>query len=301
MTVGSPADRPLKVSDELVSALVSEQFPDLAHLDVGRHHTLEDHVSVRLGDEYGAIFPTVPGLDEYFARVTDLLAPKTPNWNFPWSGPIRTGRPSQGFPYHWVIVPWITASTAAFVPLRPEEAPVLGAALRELHVDAPLTAPTSPYTSRSLSNLSDEWAALVEWVVTEEAPEERIFDPVLAQQIWDTALATSSYPRYTWTHGNLEPRAVLSDQGHLAGLLLWHCYGAGNPEVDLGAAAILFHTDERADIFAAYGRLSSDSLARIEAFEVLAALRYIKGGDPFRARLAWERLIELGLVTAPWQ
>src|SRR5690606_8624278 len=99
-------------------------------------YALEDHVSVRIGDDFGAIFPTIPGQDEAFRRTAELIAPLSSKWTFPWSGPIETGKPGHGFPYHWVIVKWITASTAGFVPLHSDSAPILGDALRQLHTKA---------------------------------------------------------------------------------------------------------------------------------------------------------------------
>ena len=105
-------DTRITITDELVTSLVEEQFPDLAALDVGRHYRLADHTVVRLGDEYGLHLPTVPGLDAYYERSARLVAPFLKKWTFPYAAPLRTGTPSAGYPYHFELTGWITASTA---------------------------------------------------------------------------------------------------------------------------------------------------------------------------------------------
>jgi aminoglycoside phosphotransferase (APT) family kinase protein len=291
-----PGDRPFEITDELVTALIQDQFPDLAHLDIGRHYTLEDHTSVRVGDEYGAIFPTVPNWDINYARNADFIKPLLPLWDFPWSAPLRTGEPGHGYPYHWVISKWISASTAGFVPLRPEAAAPLGDALRQIHQAAPADAPASPTTDVTIEGLTPEWHTLLESVAAIPAPEHRLLDTAAATALWASGAHEDAHPRRTWTHGNLEPHAIMSNQGQFAGIVLWHTFGVGNPAVDLGAACIVIPTDARATMLKAYGKVNAHMLAAIQSYELLAALRYIEGDNPFLSRLAWERLIELGVA-----
>src|SRR5690554_213388 len=123
-----------ELSDATMRALIDEQFPWLASRELGRRYTLEDHLAIRIGDDYGAIFPRFERFDELYARAADVLRPHTGDWTFPSSYPIATGVPGHGFPYHWVVVEWISASTAGFVPLRRESAGPLGEAIRQIHM-----------------------------------------------------------------------------------------------------------------------------------------------------------------------
>lgn len=291
-----PHDTPFVITDELVVALIQEQFPDLAHYEIGRHYALEDHTTVRIGDDYGAKFPTVPDWDQSYARNATLMRPLLPLWNFPHSAPLRTGVPGHGYPYHWVISRWTSASNAGIVPLRSEAATPLGEALRRIHQPAPADAPASPTTDVTIAQLTPEWEAFVAEVATMEGPGRRVLNTAVANALWKQGAKADINPRRTWTHGHVEPRAVMSDQGRFAGIVMWHTFGAGNPKVDLAAACILMPTEARATLLKAYGRVNSRMLAAIQAYELLAALRYINAGDPFQARLAWERLIELGVV-----
>ncbi|MEX0913671.1 MAG: phosphotransferase [Demequina sp.] len=284
------------ITDELVASLVATQFPDLAGLDVGRHFALEDHVAVRVGDHHGVVFPTDARLDTYFARAAAILAPHTPHWTFPWSGPVRTGQPALGFPYHWVVIPWISASTAAYVPLKPAVAPELGRALGEVHVTAPPDAPTSCEGAQALTHMHDDWGVLLDSaaLTTDRTGHHLDVDGVRAR--WDNGLSAGPSPHWTWIHGNVEPRSVMSDQGNFAAVILWHCFGAGNPEYDLACVSLLFPTQAHEDLYRGYGDLDSSSRARIQAMSLFVALRHINGTDPYRARHAWQRLVEWGLA-----
>lgn len=296
-TAGHP--EPVEVTDELVTSLIASQFPDLARFEVGRHYALENHVSVRWGDDYGAVLPTVGDRDHFYARAEGLIAPLRRHWTFPWSGPIRTGVPGASFPYHWVIVPWISASVAAYVPLNSAVAPELGEALRQIHTKAPAGAPAAGPSFDALGELQDEWEALLTASADIEDPEGRVIDNAVANALWDNGVRATGPTRRTWIHGNLEPRAVLSDQGRFAGLLLWHLFGAGNPAYDLASIALLIPTEARAEMYRGYGALTPAERERIQALELLLALRYVGGTDPFRTRLAWHRLIELGIAVQP--
>lgn len=298
MSLSAPEPAQLEIPDELVAALVFEQFPMLAGRDIGRRYRSNDHISVRVGDDYGVILPTLPGLDHLYARVTDLLRPLRPRWRFPMSAPTATGVPGHGYPYHWVLVPWVSASTAAFVPLHEESSVLLGSAIHEIHARAPANAPESPITSVSLASLIPEWRELMTAIGAAEAPENRMLDTTRAEAIFARAAATAVDVAPTWTHGNIEPRSILSDRGRFAGILLWHQFGAGDPAADLGYAANLVPATQRDGMLRAYGRVSRETALRAQGWQLIGALRLISLGDPFLVRMAWERLIEFDVVTA---
>ena len=41
--------------------------------DIGRRYTMHDHVTVRIGDDYGVLMPTIEGQDHLYERVAGLL------------------------------------------------------------------------------------------------------------------------------------------------------------------------------------------------------------------------------------
>lgn len=279
-----------------MATLVFDQFPTLVGRDIGRRYRAQDHISVRVGDDYGVILPTVAGQDDLYARAAALLKPLLPRWRFPVSAPIATGRPAHGYPFHWVLVPWVSASTAALVPLHEESPVLLGSALHEIHAKAPPGAPPCPTTSVSLASLASEWQHLLASVAAEEAPENRILDVARADAMFARAVATAVDVPPTWTHGTLNPRTILSDRGRFAGILVWHRFGYGDPAADLGCATNLVAGNQSEPMLRAYGRISKATAVRAQGWQLLDALRLIQMDDPYLARMAWERLIELDVA-----
>ncbi len=291
-------DVPLYVSDETVRKLVDEQFPELAGRELGRRYTIEDQFTMRIGDDFGANFPRLPGHDDLYARAAELIAPVADQWSFPTSHPIATGVPGHGFPYHWSLVQWTSASTAALVPLTAESALPFGAAVREIHSSSPADAPLNPRTGSPLAQLRDNFESLLSRAGDHATPERRELDLDHAREVFEKGAGASDTVELTWTHGRLEPRAVLSDQGVFSGILLWHNFGAGDPAADLGSALNLLACDLQSAFWEGYGEIADAVVARVRASQVLTALRHTQIDNPYLMRMAWERLTELGLAEA---
>ncbi|MFN3867117.1 MAG: phosphotransferase [Demequina sp.] len=291
-----PDADPIHVSDEAVRKLVDEQFPDLAGRELGRRYTLEDQYAMRIGDDYGAIFPRIAEADEFYERSAALIAGPASAWTFPSSHPIATGLPGHGFPYHWTLVPWVTASTAGFVPLDGESARPFGQALREVHVASPSGAPLNPRTGMGLPALREEFESLLDVAARRGALDGHILHLEAIRTLFARGVEASGEVKFTWTHGRLEPRAVLSDQGQFAGILMWYYFGAGDPAADLGYGANLLSRDMHANYWAGYGTIDAALGARADAYQVYATLRYLELEDPFLIRMAWDRLNELELA-----
>lgn len=291
-----PSTEPLYIPDETLRLLIDEQFPNLADQELGRRYTLEDHFSVRIGDDYGALFPRYGDRDELYERVADLIRPQAAHWTFPASYPIAKGVPGHGYPYHWNLVEWESASTAGFVPLHADSAAPLGRAVREIHEVAPIGAPTNRRTSVSLPRLQPAFEEFLHHAAITGAPEQREIDADATRALFERGASAPMDVQPTWTHGRLEPRAVLSDRGKFVGILLWHNFGVGDPAADLGYAANLLPREDRDALLDGYGEVSRATLARIESFQVFAALRHLRVDDPFVTRMSWERLIELDLA-----
>src|SRR5690606_6692693 len=143
--------------------------------------------------------------------------------------PIATGMPGHGFPYHWTLVRWTSASTAGLVPLGADSARPLGAALREIHTPSPPGAPLNPRAGISLAELREDFESLLASARETDSSERRELDVAGVRATFEAGVSASDDVRSTWTHGRLEPRAILSDQGAFAGILLWHNFGAGDP------------------------------------------------------------------------
>ena len=62
--------------------MVFDQFPALAGREIGRRYPMQDHLTVRIGDDYGVLMPIIPDQDHLYARVGDLLGPAAPDVDF---------------------------------------------------------------------------------------------------------------------------------------------------------------------------------------------------------------------------
>jgi len=283
------------ITDDLVKGLLTSHHPDLADLEIGRHYTRQEHVTVRVGDDWGVRLPLRVELDPYYARVLGIIRQFRHTWDFPFSGPIRVGLPCEAFPYHWEVTNWITASNASLVPLLDRAGTDLGGALRQIHSPALKNAPANPRTMPPLANLSNAFARLLARVQGNRPAGVHIKRSVLVK-VWNAGLEADRDMADTWTHGRLEPRAVLSDQGKMAGLLMWEFLGAGDPAADLGRASTLFRPEAQEQMFAAYGSLSSHSRSRLAAHQAIGLLLFVSLEDHALVRAASNRLVDYGFA-----
>jgi aminoglycoside phosphotransferase (APT) family kinase protein len=288
---------PHSVSDEYIKEIVADLFPQTAGREIGRRHTLEDLIAVRIGDDFGVILPLLPDHDHLFQRSAELIKPHLNEWSIPHSAPIASGKPSHGYPYHWILVPWVTASTAGLVPLHRESAVKLGSVLREIHTLAPSHAPSNPRTSLPLSARSKAWRKRLLSAAEHGAPENYEFDLEKANALWNKGARAPMDTPKAWTHGRIEPRSIQSDRGRFTGILMWHNFGAGDPAADLGCAFNLMSLEDKDTILSGYGPITPATADRAVAYQLYAALRFVEIGDPYLDRTAWERLIELEIVT----
>ena len=102
------------ISADLVRRLLAAQYPDLADLPVVFMANGWDNAMFRLGDGLVVRMPRRQlgaRILVHEQRWLPVLAPRLP---LPIPAPVRTGRPGEGYPWPWSVVP--------FLPRRPAEA-----------------------------------------------------------------------------------------------------------------------------------------------------------------------------------
>ena len=136
------------VTPALVRSLLSDQRPDLADRDISLLAHGWDNETFRVGDDLVARMPRrdmAAGLVENEARWLPLLASRL---TVPVSAPSFLGEPGHGYPWRWVLVPWIPGESAALSEIDHDHVAVaLAEFLRCLHVPAPAehdVGPTAP-------------------------------------------------------------------------------------------------------------------------------------------------------------
>ncbi len=286
-------DRRLAVSDALASSLVRTQFPHLAELEVGRRLTFDDHVTIRFGERLCANFPTTRDLDALVEQSGRWSPSAARDWGFLAGVPLLTGEPTDDYPVHWEIAPWLPGSNATIVELAPGAGPDLGRALRQVHRPAPPDAPRHPSASKPLSTLQGRWDAARSALADEGGPGAVALNYRAFDSIWAAGVAARSATKPHWIHGNLDPRYIVSDQGRFGGICTWFMFSAGDPAADIGAACVTLPVGAEDTFLEGYGEVDEASMDRVRAFRLLICAEYATSPNPFLHRLGWARLEEL--------
>ncbi|MDM7892619.1 aminoglycoside phosphotransferase family protein [Curtobacterium caseinilyticum] len=231
--MGTPAAE-FPVDVDLVAALLRDQHPDLADLELRVVAAGWDNVVVRAGDDLAVRLPRrsaaavlveheqrwLPGIA---ARVADVV---------PVSAPVRTGRPALGYPWAWSVVRWLPGRPAG--EQHPQGAGVatdLAAFVARLHVPAPVDAPVNPVRAVPLATRSD---AVLTRLAATDVPRA-----VELVALWRTAADAPTHAGPpVWVHGDLHPFNLLvqaspTGDRRLPAVIDFGDVTAGDPAVDL--------------------------------------------------------------------
>jgi aminoglycoside phosphotransferase (APT) family kinase protein len=259
----------LRWGQDLVRALLREQHPDLAELELRDVSGGWDNQQWRLGEELAVRLPRTeraPALLQVERTWLPVLAEGLP---LPTPTPVRAGAPSDLFEHTWTIARWVEGEPADHAPItRAEAAEVLAGFLAALHREAPADAPVNPSRGIPLACLEgvDGWFD----VIAGHA------DAGAARNVWEQALAAPAWKGpAVWLHGDLHPANVVVRDGMLAGVIDFGELCGGDPATDLSAAWILLPAGAARRFFAAYERADEATVARARGWAVLRALNLI--------------------------
>ncbi|MEO6700326.1 MAG: aminoglycoside phosphotransferase family protein [Jatrophihabitantaceae bacterium] len=257
---------------DLVRALLRDQHPDLADLELQEVNGGWDNQLWRLGPDLAVRLPRTeraPGLQVTEQTWLPMLAERLP---LPTSTPVRVGKPSVLFEHTWTIVRWVEGEPADRALITGfESADILAGFLRALHQPAPVDAPSSESRGIPLEQLQgfDGWVDVIA-----DHP-----DVGTAREVWQAAIAAPAWQDApVWLHGDLHPANVISRDGLLAGVIDFGDMCAGDPATDLSAAWILLPAGAAGRFFDGYGQADGASIVRARGWAVLRALGLIEVG-----------------------
>lgn len=273
----------VEITDDLARSLLAAQHPDLAGLPLQRAANGWDNVVYQLGDDLALRLPRRNAAHQLLlheVRWLPFLAPRLP-LHIP--AVLRRGRPADGYPYHWAVVPWFDGvSAASRTPAeRDAYAGELGRFLRALHVPAPADAPRNPVRGVALATRSSAFAErLASTVLPVEGPWQELFQAGLD--------APPHQGPPLWLHGDPHPHnLVLAHGGGPARIAAVADFGditAGDPASDLAVSWLHFTAAGR-EAFRAELRHDDDTWARARGWAVHYALlmALLPEGDPLHA------------------
>jgi len=230
--MGTPAAE-FPVDVDLVAALLRDQHPDLADLELRVVAAGWDNVVVRAGDDLAVRLPrrsAAAVLVEHEQRWLPAIAARVADV-VPVPAPLRTGRPALGYPWAWSVVRWLPGRPAGEHPQGAGVAADLAAFVARLHVPAPVDAPVNPVRAVPLATRSD---AVLTRLAATDVPRA-----VELAALWRTAAGAPTHAGPpVWVHGDLHPFNLLVQESpagdrRLSAVIDFGDVTAGDPAVDL--------------------------------------------------------------------
>ncbi|KQV72094.1 hypothetical protein ASC64_20990 [Nocardioides sp. Root122] len=281
------------IDDETVRRLVDAQLPEWAGLPLRRlPPTGTDNQLFRLGDDLLLRLPRIDWAADSAVQEHEWLPRLAPHLPVPIPAPVALGRPGEGYPWHWTVVPWIEGDNPTPSTFDPAEWAVsLGTFVRACRDVPGMGGPVKTEGRGAPLPSLDAWVQ--EWTARAD-PAEVSRDAVLA--VWADALAAPAYDgEARWFHGDLHEGNLLVRDGRLAAVIDWGAAGRGDPAIELNAMWG-YLPGSAADLYRATVGLDEAAYRRARGFALapsISASTYYRETAPEIARGALETVRRL--------
>ncbi len=298
-------DAEIAIDEQLVGALLAEQFPEL---DASSARLLGEgwDNSVWVVEEMWAFrFPrrevAIPGVERELT-VLHLIAPLV---SVPIPVPQFVGRPSRLFPWPFFGAPLLPGREPVEAGVADDDRTTLGAelgrVLRDLHapacratVDPDDALPVDP---NRRTDMQTRVQVARDWITDLEGLGWH--PPASLEALFQSALELPPASADVLVHGDLHVRHLLVDDGALSGVIDWGDVCRADPSVDLMLVWSFLPQAGREAFLHEYGPVDDDRALRAQALAVsLCAALAAYGRREGHARLEQECLagIERALV-----
>lgn len=233
---GKPAAE-IEIDEALIRRLLAEQHPDLAGLPLKHLDSGWDNVIYRLGSDYTVRVPRREVAAQLLVNEQTWLPALAPELPLPIPAPVRTGSPTEYYPWHWSVLPWFDGECADLTPPDDREAERFAGFLLALHQPTPADAPHNPVRGVPIrvreANHRQRLARVRE--------KTELITPGMLE-LWDAALAAPEAGGSRWLHGDLHAQNVLVQDGRIAAVIDWGDITAGDVATDLAGIWALFES-----------------------------------------------------------
>ncbi|MFU8852812.1 aminoglycoside phosphotransferase family protein [Micromonospora sp. SL1-18] len=240
-----PLPQRIAVDAELVRRLVTDQFPQWAHLPVQPvANGGWDNWTFHLGSGMSVRLPSAAEYALAVDKEHRWLPELAPRLSLPIPVPLAKGEPGEGYPYSWSIYSWLDGEPASADRIADPGRFALDlaeflAALQSVDTtDGPLPGQHNWYRGGTLRTYDGEAQRAL------TALDGHV-DVDLAREIWKNALDASWDGAQTWFHGDVAQGNLLLNDGELAAVIDFGTCGVGDPACDLAIAWTLLTADGR--------------------------------------------------------
>lgn len=290
------------ISPDTVRALLADQHPDLAELELGERFDGWDMAMYRLGNDLAVRLPRVEAAVASLISEMRFVPRLSGDWDFPFPHVVRSGLPGEGFPWPWAIVTWVPSTTADRVPLGAEAGPRIGRAIARIHQRADADAPFNKEQSLEFADRQADFDWAREQLAGVRGPGGERLDWGRVDELWAAALASPETGERVWSHADMHGSNVLSADGDFAGIIDWGKMAACDRAVDLGFLWTLTSRDGVEAALAEYRAVTGVEEAGLEAratgIGLAKCLSWATLDRPLNVAMAWRGLRALGVAGA---
>ena len=264
----------LDLTVSLVTDLITEQFPQWAHLPIKPIELSGwDNRTFHLGEKMSIRLPSAEGYALQVQKEQKWLPVLAPHLSFPIPEPLAMGQPSKNYPWNWSVYRWIEGESANNLLIIDDLhfhlfAIHLSQFLKELHkintTDGPLAGAHNYYRGHSLLIYDVETRSAM-------AQLQGFIDVHAVTSVWEKAISSRWSKSPVWVHGDFSAGNILVKDSRLAAVIDFGCMGIGDPACDL-VIAWTFLTNESRQAFKLYLDLDFDTCARARGWALWKAL-----------------------------
>jgi len=234
ITHGKP-EAEIEIDAALVRRLLESQHPDLAALPLAPLASGWDNVMYRLGDGLTVRLPRRAVAAELIVNEQTWLPLLAPLLPIPISAPVRIGRPTDEYPWHWSVLPYFRGHAADQHPPAGSEAGRWAMFLLALHQPAPPNAPVNEV--RGIPLVEREGTTNERLARLRNATN--LITPAI-ERLWARGLAAPRAAEPRWLHGDLHAQNVLVHGGVVTAVVDWGDITGGDVATDLASVWGLF-------------------------------------------------------------
>lgn len=225
----------VRIGEDLVRALLAAQFPAWAEEElVAVESTGTDHAIWRLGDALAVRLPRTPAAAQQPVRVATWLPTLAPHLPIAVAAPVAVGEPGSGYPFPWIVTPWVVGEEASNGRTVKGRRPflALGRFIHQLHgidpTGGPGPGPENFWRGEPLKARDEATRAAFEQIANE-------LSLPLMLKAWKRALSAARYEGPgCWIHGDLAPGNILVADNRVVAVIDWGGMAVGDPACDYG-------------------------------------------------------------------